>query len=107
MSLSRVSQDPLHGFGFAPDQGLYPISVVTELTGLTARQLRGYEEAGLLSPARTDGGSRRYSDSDLTRLRRIATLVADGVNPPGIRHILGLEAELTHLEAELARLRTA
>jgi DNA-binding transcriptional MerR regulator len=100
MSVSRVREEPAGGFGGSPEQGLYPISVVTELTGITGPTLRGYERAGLLTPARTDGGSRRYSDNDLTRLRRIMTLAAGGVNLAGIRHILDLEEELARLRAE-------
>jgi MerR family transcriptional regulator/heat shock protein HspR len=106
MSLSRVGEEPDGGFAGSPDQGLYPISVVTELTGITASTLRGYERAGLLTPARTDGGSRRYSGNDLARLRRITVLTGDGVNLAGIRQILGLEAQLARLRAENDRLRS-
>jgi DNA-binding transcriptional MerR regulator len=79
--------------------------VVTELTGIGAHTLRGYERAGLLRPARTDGGIRRYSGDDVTAVRRIATLSADGVNLSGIRRILALESELAALRAEVDRLR--
>ena len=85
------------------DRGLYPISVVTELTEVGPHTLRGYERAGLLIPARTDGGTRRYSDNDLARLRRIVTLVGEGVNLAGVGQILRLEAELAALRAEIAR----
>jgi MerR family transcriptional regulator/heat shock protein HspR len=100
-----LSPDLGGAFRLPPDQGLYPISVVTELTGIGAHTLRGYERAGLLAPARTDAGSRRYSDNDLARLRRIATLAEGGVNLAGIRHILALEYELAGLRGELAELR--
>ena len=50
---------PSFGFDGMPDQGLFPISVVTELTGIGPHVLRGYERAGLVQPARTDGGIRR------------------------------------------------
>lgn len=86
------------------DQGLYPISVIRELTGIEAHTLRGYERAGLLAPARTAGGSRRYSDDDLARVRRIAMLSVGGINLEGIRRILLLEEELAALRVELARL---
>jgi MerR family transcriptional regulator/heat shock protein HspR len=104
MSLSSRSFAPSGGFGSHPDHGLYPISVVTELTGIGAHTLRAYERAGLLTPARTDGGVRRYSDNDLALLRRIATLSGGGINLLGIRHILHLEQELAALRAEIARL---
>ncbi|MDI9975843.1 MerR family transcriptional regulator [Rhodococcus sp. IEGM 1307] len=60
--------------------------------------LRFYEQHGLINPARTSGGTRRYSDDDLLRLRRIAELIADGVNLTGIARVLDLE----HLNMELA-----
>jgi MerR family transcriptional regulator/heat shock protein HspR len=87
---------------FGPEQALYPISVVTELTGIGAHTLRGYERAGLVTPARTEGGTRRYSDNDVARLRRILTLVGDGINLSGVGRILQLEAELAALRAQLA-----
>lgn len=105
MSLSSARRDLAGRSGAEPDQGLYPISVVTELTGIGPHTLRGYERAGLLTPARTDGGTRRYSDNDLARLRRIAALVEGGVNLAGIRQILRLERELSELRTENAWLR--
>ena len=80
-------------------QGLYPISVVTEMTGLGAHTLRGYERAGLLQPARTAGGIRLYSPRDVTIVRRAAALAAEGINLAGIRRILQLEAEVASLRA--------
>jgi hypothetical protein len=94
MSLSSPRYDP--------QQGLYAISVVTELTGIGAQTLRGYERAGLVTPARTEGGTRRYSDHDLARLRRILTLVGEGINLTGVGRILQLEAELAALRAHIA-----
>ena len=82
-------------------EGLYPISVVTELTGVGAHTLRGYERAGLLRPARSEGGMRRYSGEDLTVVRRAAQLAGEGVNLAGIRQILRLEAELAKLHAQM------
>ena len=87
-----------------PDQGLFPISVVTELTGIGPHVLRGYERAGLVRPARTDGGIRRYSSNDLALVRRAAALSGEGVNLAGIRRILALEAELAALRAEIEAL---
>jgi MerR family transcriptional regulator, heat shock protein HspR len=107
MSLSSPSFDASPQSGLAADRGLYPISVVTELTGIEAHTLRGYERAGLLAPSRTVGGTRRYSDNDVTRLRHIATLSGLRVNLEGIRRILLLEQEVTALKAQIARLREA
>ena len=50
-------------------RGVYGISVTAELSGLDPQTLRLYEQRGLLTPARTEGGTRRYSDNDLARLR--------------------------------------
>ena len=87
--------------------GVYTISVTAELAGVTVRSLRLYERHGLLHPARTTGGTRRYSQDDLRRLRRITELVADGVNLPGIGKILDLEQETRDLSADNAALRAA
>ncbi|CRZ16833.1 MerR family transcriptional regulator [Mycolicibacterium neworleansense] len=86
-------------------RGVYGISVAAELSGIDPQTLRLYERRGLLTPARTDGGTRRYSDDDLHRLQRIAELVADGVNIAGIAQILPLQdlnAELASTNGELA-----
>lgn len=80
-----------------PARGLYTISVAAELSGVAPRSLRSYEERGLVAPARTKGGTRLYSDDDITRLRRVAELAAQGVNPAGITRILELEEENTRL----------
>ncbi len=89
----------------APDgpdaaQGVYGISVAAELVGMGVQTLRLYEARGLLEPARTDGGTRRYSADDLDRLRRIGELLAAGLNLAGIGMVLDLEAENTQLRHE-------
>jgi MerR family transcriptional regulator/heat shock protein HspR len=87
------------------DRGLFGISVAAELAGLHPQTLRIYEREGLLDPARTAGGSRRYSRRDIARIQEICTLTADGLNLAGIRRVLQLEEETRQLQAELARLR--
>ena len=94
-------------------RGVYGISVAAELSGIDPQTLRLYERRGLLTPARTYGGTRRYSDDDLQRLQRINELVAQGINIAGIAQILHLEhrtSELVsdngHLKSENARLRS-
>ncbi|GII25910.1 MerR family transcriptional regulator [Planosporangium mesophilum] len=101
MSLSSTNLGPAGGFGTGPDQGLYPISVVTELTGISANTLRGYDRAGLISPSRTEGGSRRYSDNDLARLRRITALTDDGV--PVLKRLTGAGPRPPALRAPAVR----
>jgi len=86
------------------DRALFGISVAAELTGVNAQMLRTYEAKGLLEPHRTDGGTRRYSQGDLTRVNRISSLLGDGLNLAGIAHVLALEAETRRLQDEVDRL---
>ena len=88
-----------------PAAGVYTISVAAELAGVTVRALRLYERHGLLHPARTTGGTRRYSQDDLGRLRRITELIADGVNLPGVGKILDLEQDTHELRSDNTALR--
>ena len=87
-------------------RGLYGISVASELSGIDPPTLRLYERRGLLAPGRTDGGTRRYSDDDLERLRRITNLVAQGVNITGILQILNLQHRNTELESDNRQLKS-
>jgi MerR family transcriptional regulator/heat shock protein HspR len=84
---------------------VYVISVAAELAGMHPQTLRIYERRGLVQPARTQGGNRRYSDVDIDRLRRIQDLAAAGMNLEGIRRVMELEAELDHLRSENEDLR--
>ena len=87
------------------NQAVYVISVAAELTGMHPQTLRIYERKGLLDPSRTSGGSRRFSERDLDRLRHIQELTATGLNLEGVRRVLQLEAELARLRAEMAEVR--
>ncbi len=84
---------------------VYVISVAAELAGVHPQTLRVYERKGLLDPSRTTGGSRRFSERDLARLRRIQSLIAQGLNLEGVRRVLELEAELDAMRAELDAVR--
>ena len=86
---------------------VYVISVAAELAGMHPQTLRIYERKGLLDPARTAGGNRRYSDEDLHRLHRIAELTEEGLNLAGVRRVLALEARVQQLEREVADTRSA
>ncbi len=86
-------------------RAVYVISVAAELAGVHPQTLRVYERKGLLEPVRTPGGSRRFSDLDLARLRRIQELTAAGVNLEGVRRVLELEAEVRRLRAQLDQVR--
>lgn len=92
--------------GPARDRGVYGISVAAELSGIAVQSLRLYERYGLLTPARSDGGTRRYSADDLIRLRRISELVDAGVNLAGIARILDLEDHNATLSAANTDLRS-
>lgn len=85
-------------------RGVYGISVMSELSGVGPQTLRLYERRGLLTPTRTGGGTRRYSESDLEKLGRITALIDDGVNLIGVRLILSLEAENAVLAARITQL---
>jgi MerR family transcriptional regulator/heat shock protein HspR len=85
-------------------RGVYAISVTSELSGVGPQTLRLYERRGLLTPSRTDAGTRRYSDDDLERLRRITELIEQGVNLAGIAHILDLEARNNQLKSDYTEL---
>jgi MerR family transcriptional regulator/heat shock protein HspR len=90
-----------------PAHGLYSISVAAEIAGLHPQTLRIYEREGLLEPARSAGGTRRYSHNDITRLMEITALTGDGLNLAGIRRVLALQEETRRLHAEIARLKAA
>ena len=81
---------------------VYVISVFAEMAGVHPQTLRNYERSGLLSPQRTSGGSRRFSEADLAALRRIQDLTNDGVNLEGVKRIMKLEAELEEAKERLA-----
>ncbi|UNN04743.1 MerR family transcriptional regulator [Rhodococcus opacus] len=85
-------------------RGVYGISVAAELSGFGIAALRLYEDYGLVTPGRTRGGTRRYSDYDLARLRRIAELIEAGVNLVGIGRVLDLEHRTDELERDNRRL---
>jgi MerR family transcriptional regulator, heat shock protein HspR len=88
-----------------PSRAVYVISVAAELAGVHPQTLRIYERKGLLDPARTVGGSRRYSEQDIAQLRRIQDLTTAGLNLEGVRRVLELEAEIAELRTELEEAR--
>jgi MerR family transcriptional regulator/heat shock protein HspR len=88
-------------------RAVYVISVAAELAGLHPQTLRIYERKGLLDPARTGGGSRRYSDEDIELLRRIQELTSEGLNLAGVQRVLELEAELERTRRELSSAQEA
>jgi MerR family transcriptional regulator/heat shock protein HspR len=89
----------------ASSRAVYVISVAAELAGVHPQTLRIYERKGLVDPARTGGGSRRYSERDIQRLRRIQELTNAGLNLEGVRRVIELEALVERLGAELVEAR--
>ncbi len=87
------------------DQAVYSISVAAELADMAPQNLRVYEARGLLAPRRTAGGTRRYSDADVARLRHIGELLDSGLNLVGVKRVLEMELELERLRAELDEAR--
>lgn len=88
-----------------PNRAVYVISVAAELAGVHPQTLRIYERKGLVSPARTGGGSRRYSDADISLLAKIQQLTEQGYNLVGVQRVMELEAEVAMLRAKIERLK--
>lgn len=93
---------------------VYGISVAAELSGLHAQTLRQYDRLGLVSPRRTPGGGRRYSQRDVVVLREVVRLSAMGLGLEGVRQVLDLEHQVAalrfrvlELQAEVQALRLA
>ena len=90
-----------------PRQAIYVISVAAELAEMHPQTLRIYERKGLLDPARTTGGNRRYSDEDISMLRRIAELTATGLNLVGVKKVMELEMRVAEMERQLTEIKAA
>ncbi|MGX9899878.1 MerR family transcriptional regulator [Arthrobacter sp. SA17] len=87
------------------DVGVYAISVVAQLLGTGQQNIRQYERKGLLTPDRTSGGTRQYSESDVAVLRRIGELLDEGLNLAGVAKVLELEEMNAKLHRDLKRAR--
>lgn len=87
-----------------PTGGFYMIGIVAELAGVHPQTLRLYERRGLITPRRSAGQTRRYTDADLAVLRRIQALSAAGLNLAGIERVLDLERRLAEAEERAAGL---
>ncbi len=96
---------PVGSHGFEMDAPLFVISVAAQLAGMHAQTLRSYDREGLVSPGRTTGGGRRYSQRDIELLREVQRLSQDdGVNRAGIRRIIELEAQVDALRERLSEM---
>ena len=95
-------------FGPDDDTPVFVISVAAELAGMHAQTLRQYDRLGLVTPSRTRGGGRRYSQRDVALLREVQRLSQEeGVSLPGIARILELENQVEALRARVAELTEA
>lgn len=80
---------------------LYMISVAAELAGVHPQTLRIYEQKGLVSPQRTSGNTRMYSQADIERLQLINELTDEGINLAGVIRILDLKGRLEERDDEI------
>lgn len=99
-----VDPDDWEAMSGADRRAVYIISVAAELAGVHPQTLRIYERKGLVRPHRTSGNTRRYSEADIGRLRRIQGLTQEGVNLAGAKRIMALEEDLQRLRARIAQL---
>ena len=83
------------------DRPLYMISVAAELAGVHPQTLRIYEQKGLVSPQRTRGNTRMYSQADIERVQLINELTDEGINLAGVIRILDLKGRLDERDDEL------
>jgi MerR family transcriptional regulator/heat shock protein HspR len=91
----------------AGDRAVYIISVAAELAGVHPQTLRIYERKGLLSPKRTSGNTRRYSERDIARLQMIQQLTqGQGINLAGVKMIMELETQMEELRRRAVELET-
>ena len=91
--------------GTGRDKPLYMISVAAELTGMHPQTLRVYEQKGLVTPGRSRGNTRLYSQSDIDRLNLISKLTDEGINLAGVVRILDMRERMLEREDELEELR--
>jgi MerR family transcriptional regulator/heat shock protein HspR len=95
------------GAASGSSQAVYIISVAAELAGVHPQTLRIYEQKGLVRPYRTRGNTRRYSEADIDRLRRVQRLTQQGVNLAGVKRILAMEEELQRMRRQIVELETS
>jgi MerR family transcriptional regulator, heat shock protein HspR len=87
-------------------RGVYMISVAAELAGMHPQTLRIYETRGLITPKRSSGNTRLYSQEDVDRLRRIQELTSEmGMNLAGVERVFELEQEMERMTERMQRLQ--
>lgn len=88
------------------DRPVYMISVAAELAGVHPQTLRVYEQKGLVTPQRTEGNTRRYSQADVDKLALISELTDEGINLAGVIRILDLQGRLEERDREVDSLHS-
>lgn len=83
------------------DEPLYMISVAAKLAGVHPQTLRSYEQKGLVTPQRTSGNTRMYSQADIERLELINELTGEGINLAGVIRILDLKGRLEERDSDI------
>ncbi len=86
-------------------RGVFMISVAAELAEMHPQTLRMYEARGLITPQRSPGKTRLYSQADVDRLRKIQQMTDEGLNLAGVETVLEMEQQLDRLRSELSRMR--
>jgi len=94
-----------HPRGIDSRRGVFMISVAAELAEMHPQTLRMYETRGLITPQRSPGKTRLYSQADVDRLRRIQRMTEEGLNLAGVETVLEMERQLERLRGELTRMR--
>ncbi len=87
------------------DIPVYVISVAAQLAGMHPQTLRQYDRLGLVTPGRTPGGGRRYSARNVSQLREVQKLSAEGVSLEGVRRILELDDQIAALQSRIGELQ--
>lgn len=83
------------------DRPVYMIGVAAQLAGMHPQTLRSYEQKGLVTPQRTSGNTRMYSQADIERLELVTELTNEGINLAGVIRILDLQGRLDDRDSEL------
>jgi MerR family transcriptional regulator/heat shock protein HspR len=105
MATSGTLNNGGSGQGSDRDKPLYMISVAAELTGMHPQTLRVYEQKGLVTPGRSRGNTRLYSQADIDRLNLISKLTDEGINLAGVVRIMDMRERAQEKDKEIDELR--
>ena len=84
------------------DAPLYAVGQVAEMLGVQPAFLRRLDFEKVVQPARSEGGQRRYTRSEILRVQRVSEMAGEGMSLAGIRRILELEIEVAGLKEQIA-----